>query len=71
MDGLTGSGQSSRQSVDVAEPGEAEAAFKPEDMLMMSPEEQAAYEAAVAAYEAYEREAGSCGGGDGDASAGQ
>jgi hypothetical protein len=52
------------------EPGEAEAAFKAENMLVMSPEEEAAYDAAVAAYETYNRDAGRCVEGDEDASAG-
>lgn len=56
--------------VGMAAPGEAEeAAFKAENMLEMSSEEAAAFDAAAAAYEQYNREADNCGGVDSDATA--
>lgn len=48
--------------VGMAEPGEARI-----EMLEMSPEEEAAFDAAVAAYEKYNRESGNCEEADADA----
>lgn len=54
---------SSGIQVGMAEPGEAKI-----EMLEMSPEEEAAFDAAVAAHEQHTRESGRCGEGDADTS---